>query len=82
MCFFLDELLRKNEENHKLQVELDDLKSQLVVAGMTLESDFETQKNKTDEIATLQHLVCGKLYVNNFHRFKYLYKKTIYIINL
>lgn len=58
---------RKNEENKELLLqvsdlkrELDDLKSQLVVAGMTLENNFEDEKRKAnEEIASLQQIVHG-----------------------
>lgn len=64
---FLDELLRKNKENealneqiHKLQTQLDDLKSQLLVAGLTSETNLEVEKRKAEEeIASLQQLVHG-----------------------
>lgn len=45
---------------HQLKTELDDVKSQLVVAGLTLESNFEVEKRKAEEeIASLQQLVHG-----------------------
>lgn len=58
---------RKNQENvelsaqiQQLKTELDDVKSQLVVAGLTLESNFEVEKRKAEEeIASLQQLVHG-----------------------
>lgn len=63
----LGELSRKQKENieltaqiHQLKTELDDVKSQLVVAGLTLESNFEVEKRKAEEeIASLQQLVHG-----------------------
>ncbi|CAH1972700.1 unnamed protein product [Acanthoscelides obtectus] len=59
------ELQRKTEENldlskqvSKLNNELDDCKSQLVVDSITLESNLEVEKRKAaEEIATLQRLV-------------------------
>lgn len=61
------ELLRKSQENMELsaqirdlKTELDDVKSQLVVAGLTLESNLEVEKRKAEEeIASLQQLVHG-----------------------
>jgi Rab GTPase-binding effector protein 1 len=60
-----DELMRRNQENARLNTEilelrreLDDSKSQLVIAGITLENNFEQEKRKAnEEIATLQQLV-------------------------
>ncbi|XP_018329712.1 rab GTPase-binding effector protein 1 isoform X2 [Agrilus planipennis] len=60
-----DELIRKNKENEdlqdklaKLQRELDDAKSQLVVTNITLESSLEAEKRKAEsEIASLQRLI-------------------------
>lgn len=59
--------MRRNHENARLNSdimslrrELDDLRSQLVVKGMTLENSFEQEKRKAnEEIATLQQLVHG-----------------------
>lgn len=66
----LGELSRKQKENielnaqiHQLKTELDDVKSQLVVAGLTLESNFEVEKRKAEEeIASLQQLVHGTFF--------------------
>jgi hypothetical protein len=65
---YLDELMRRNQENARLNTEilelrreLDDSKSQLVIAGITLENNFEQEKRKAnEEIATLQQLVHGE----------------------
>lgn len=62
-----DELVRKSNENSKLleeirqlKVELDEAKSQLVVADLTLESNLEVEKRKAEEeIASLQQIVHG-----------------------
>ncbi|XP_044758932.1 rab GTPase-binding effector protein 1 [Coccinella septempunctata] len=59
------EFIEKKEENQqlndiikKLKIELDDSKSQLLVKGLTLESDIETQNRRAnEEIASLQKLV-------------------------
>lgn len=67
IIFLLGELSRKQQENaelsaqiQQLKTELDDVKSQLVVAGLTLESNFEVEKRKAEEeIASLQQLVHG-----------------------
>lgn len=67
MLVSIGELSRKQQENveltsqiHQLKTELDDVKSQLVVAGLTLESNFEVEKRKAEEeIASLQQLVHG-----------------------
>lgn len=54
-----------------LRRELDDLKSQLVVAGMTLENSFEQEKRKAnEEIATLQQLVHGIIFMLQKTAFK------------
>ncbi|KAF5282899.1 hypothetical protein FQR65_LT14176 [Abscondita terminalis] len=59
-----NELERKFQENVKLsdelsnlKVELDDAKSKLLVAGLTLQSTSDVEKRKTEEIASLQQLV-------------------------
>jgi hypothetical protein len=51
---YLDELMRRNQENARLNTEilelrreLDDSKSQLVIAGITLENNFEQEKKKS-----------------------------------
>lgn len=64
-----DELVRKSNENSKLleeirqlKVELDEAKSQLVVADLTLESNLEVEKRKAEEeIASLQQIVHGNI---------------------
>lgn len=49
------------EQVRQLKTELDDVKSQLVVADLTLESNLEVEKRKAEEeIASLQQLVHGK----------------------
>lgn len=50
-----------NQEIKKLQTDLGEAQSQLVVAGLRLESDLEVEKRKAqEEIATLQQLFQGK----------------------
>ncbi|XP_076270633.1 rab GTPase-binding effector protein 1-like isoform X2 [Rhynchophorus ferrugineus] len=50
--------LQKEDQIVKLKNELDDVKSQLVVDSIRLESDFEVEKRKAEEeIASLQRLV-------------------------
>lgn len=64
---FLEESAEMKQENEqlnnalsKLKIELDEAKSQLLVKGLTLESDIELEKRKAEEeIATLQKLVHG-----------------------
>lgn len=59
--------LEKNQLNleiKKLQTDLGEAQSQLVVAGLRLESDLEVEKRKAqDEIATLQQLFQGKKFI-------------------
>ncbi|KAK4874730.1 hypothetical protein RN001_014090 [Aquatica leii] len=59
-----NELERKYKENLNLsdkltvlQLELDEAKSKLVVAGLTLQSSTDVEKRKAEEIASLQQLV-------------------------
>lgn len=47
-------------ETDKLQNELGDLRSQLLICDMKRETDVEDEKRKADEqIATLEHIVNG-----------------------
>jgi Rab GTPase-binding effector protein 1 len=47
----------------KLSSELDEAKSQLVVAGFRMESDLQDEKRKCrEEIASLQQIVQGIIY--------------------
>jgi Rab GTPase-binding effector protein 1 len=47
----------------RLTVELDEAKSQLVVAGFRLESDLHDEKRKCqEEIASLQQIVQGTMH--------------------
>lgn len=59
---FTEELKNIKAEKDKVASELDDLKSQLVVAGLQLETNVETEKRKAaEEIASLQQLIQGKI---------------------
>lgn len=45
----------------KMKEELDEARSQLLIAGMKLETDLEDEKRKAhEEIASLQQLVHGE----------------------
>lgn len=63
----VDELVRRNKENKQLadelektKAELDEAKSQLVIAGLTLETNLDVEKRKAQaEIESLQQLVNG-----------------------
>ena len=47
----------------QLTLELDEAKSQLVVAGFRMESDLQDEKRKCqEEIASLQQIVQGTMY--------------------
>lgn len=68
ILYLLVELNQKNEENIKLkeeiislQKDLDDMKSQLVVADLKLESNLEIERRKAEEIASWQTIVYGKI---------------------
>lgn len=62
MFFFLAELRKLSQENAELSAELDDAKSRIVVAEISLESKLEEQDRKAqDEIASLQKLIYGEI---------------------
>lgn len=60
--FFLAELRKLSQENAELSAELDDAKSRIVVAEISLESKLEEQDRKAqDEIGSLQKLIYGEI---------------------
>lgn len=57
----LDECKKLNEQLARLRKELDETKSQVLVAEYKRETDIQSQDRKAqEEIASLQHLVHGK----------------------
>lgn len=63
------ELTQKGEENTRLKEQvdslkkdLDEMKSQLVVADLRLESNLEVDRRKAEELASWQKILYGKLH--------------------
>lgn len=57
----LDECRKLNEKLINLRRELDETKTQVLVAEFKRESDIQSQDRKAqEEISSLQHLVHGK----------------------
>lgn len=81
-----DELRRRIDDNtrlvrdlHQLQSELDEVKSQLCVANIQLESNVEDTKRKADEeIASLQQLVHGINWQGSCRNFPFINKSFRY----
>lgn len=76
----LDECKKLNEQLMNLRSELDETKSQVLVAEYKRETDIQSQDRKAqEEIASLQHLVHGKERHTHFHHFHYkLYNTSFF----